>query len=400
MDAAFGCSLGIPFGAFGTSGIPCRLAATGDYPPSLRSPWRAADESIPNAAKALLGHLHTPYIKIGLSDEDFFANPEHPARVFLDRAIAASAIWVDEIDLKSGIYPHLKDAVFNIVRLRRQSNEDFEKFTRELDEEVSALENRFQVMEKRSMENEQDKEQLLLAKEAAQRATANIFGGQAVPAYCKRFIDEVWVDYLTLLQLREEGDGESEAWKDACKLGQRILWISTSEEHGLGRAAQIETLAQQIRNQVGALLPHQERKIEEFIEALYTPAEAEEETEAIPPPPTEEAETPVSIDQQTLDLYNKLRTLPNDTWFEFNSGTDQSYRAKLSWYNPLTDHFLFVSPRGRKSMLMDITKLADQIKKGNVVYFTNVKGSFWNKAMRTIMSMLERNVEPSVTQAQ
>ncbi|RTZ73909.1 MAG: hypothetical protein DSZ00_05430 [Gammaproteobacteria bacterium] len=43
MDAAFGCSLGIPFGAFGTSGIPCRLAATGDYPPSLRSPWRAAD---------------------------------------------------------------------------------------------------------------------------------------------------------------------------------------------------------------------------------------------------------------------------------------------------------------------------------------------------------------------
>ncbi|RTZ74526.1 MAG: hypothetical protein DSZ00_04145 [Gammaproteobacteria bacterium] len=43
MDAAFGCSLGIPFGAFGTSGIPCRLAATGDYPPSLRSPWRAAE---------------------------------------------------------------------------------------------------------------------------------------------------------------------------------------------------------------------------------------------------------------------------------------------------------------------------------------------------------------------
>ena len=44
---AFGYSLGTPFGAFGTSGIPCRFAATGDYPPSLRSPWRAAKESIP-----------------------------------------------------------------------------------------------------------------------------------------------------------------------------------------------------------------------------------------------------------------------------------------------------------------------------------------------------------------
>ena len=356
------------------------------------------DESIPNAAKALLGHLHTPYIKIGLSDEDFFSNTEHPARVFLDRAIAASAIWVDEIDLKEGIYPYLKEVVYKIVRLRQQSREDFERYIRELEEDVSQREEKFKLVEKRSLENEQGKEQLLKAKETARRATAEIFGDKLVPVYCKTFVDEVWVDYLTLLQLREDGDTESENWKEALKLGRQILALALSREQGLGRAAQIETLSQQIHDQIGTMLPHQSRRVEEFIEALYALPE-EEVVPAFAEESSEEPEQESGIDQETLDLYNRLRVLPQETWFEFNTGTDQSYRAKLSWYNPMTDRFLFVTPRGRKSMLLDVSDLAEQIKSGKTVYFKNVKGSFWNRAMRTIMLLLERDAEHTVNQA-
>ena len=46
---------------------------------------------------------------------------------------------------------------------------------------------------------------------------------------------------------------------------------------------------------------------------------------------------------------------------------------------------------------MDITKLAEQIREGRIVYFTDVKSSFWTKAMRSIMSMLERKVESPAT---
>ncbi len=350
------------------------------------------DESIPNAAKALLGHLHTPYIKIGLSDRDFFSNPEHPARVFLDKAIAASAIWVDEIDLKEGIYPFLKDTVFNIVRLRKQGRKDFEGYIQALEAEVSMREQKFQALEKHNVEAEIGKEHLLQAKEAARRATAQTFAGKMVPAYCKHFIDEVWVDYLTLLQLREDGEAESETWQEALALGERILALCLSNEKGLGRAAQVETISAQIRDQVGTLLPHQERKLEEFIEALYSPPSRE----AVLACPPEEEKKPEErhIDQETFELYTTLRKLPMDTWFEFNTGTENSYRAKLSWYNPMTDHFLFVTPRGKKSLLVDIGKLASGIQTGSVVYFPDIKVSFWNKAMRKIRSLLERNEAP------
>ena len=353
------------------------------------------DESIPNAAKALLGHLHTPYIKIGLSDPDFFSNPEHPSRVFLDKAIAAAAVWVDEIDLKEGIYPFLKDTVYNIVRLRRQSREDFESYIEELEKEVSEREQKFQTLERHKVEAEMGKEHLLQAKEAANRATAEIFGGHTIPAYCKHFLDEVWVDYLTLLQLREDGE-ESQAWQEALSLGRQLLQLVLTPEQGLGRAAQVETLASQLRDQVGSMLPHQERKVEEFIEALYAPPREEEVVAC--PPPEEKTETAManqtSVDEETLQLYNRLRQLPTDTLFEFNAGTDESYRAKLSWYNPMTDHFLFMTPRGRKSMLVDIAKLAKGIQTGSVVYFTDIKQSFWNRAMNKIRSLLEKEELP------
>ena len=58
-----------PLGAFGTSGIPCRLAATGDYPPSLHSPWRAADAQqgifILLGSKRLSREPHPPPIPQG-----------------------------------------------------------------------------------------------------------------------------------------------------------------------------------------------------------------------------------------------------------------------------------------------------------------------------------------------
>ncbi|WP_419630944.1 hypothetical protein, partial [Thiolapillus sp.] len=42
--ASFECLLCFPSGAMRTTGKQCGLAATGDYQPSLRSPWLAAEE--------------------------------------------------------------------------------------------------------------------------------------------------------------------------------------------------------------------------------------------------------------------------------------------------------------------------------------------------------------------
>lgn len=345
------------------------------------------DPTIPNTTKALLGHLHTPYIKIGLSDRGFFADTTHPARQFLDRAITASAIWVDEANLKEGIYPFLKDIVFRIVRLREQSKENFEEFIQLLGKETDQLEQKFSVLEKHNLEAEQGKEHLLRAKQIAKSATAEIFSGQSIPAHTMKFVEEVWVDYLTLLQLREGSDTESPAWQEAISLGRRILATSLSTTKGDARTAQIDRLAKQLWAHVGGMLPHQGRKIESFIQLLHTPPAEQEEAMEFPSEPVSQAK---EIDARTLKLYNTLRALPADTWFELDAKSKNRRRAKLSWYNQLSDHFLFVNIHGKKSALLDIAELAQGIADGSIVYFTEIRTSFWSRAMNAIKTLLEK----------
>ncbi|RTZ71725.1 MAG: hypothetical protein DSZ00_09815, partial [Gammaproteobacteria bacterium] len=68
--------------AFGTSGIPCRLAATGDYPPSLRSPWRAA--SVCQQGSGILTSMSRGNCFILLDEEqgDLAAGREVPVQPF------------------------------------------------------------------------------------------------------------------------------------------------------------------------------------------------------------------------------------------------------------------------------------------------------------------------------
>lgn len=96
------------------------------------------------------------------------------------------------------------------------------------------------------------------------------------------------------------------------------------------------------------------------------------------------------LSKKMLETYNLLRALPENTVFEFDLRSGKSYRARLSWYNHFSDRFLFVNNRGKKTSLMDIADLADEVLKGNVAYYEDIKTLFWERAMTAIKTMLER----------
>jgi hypothetical protein len=346
------------------------------------------DPRIPDIAKALLGHLHTPYIKIGILDKDFLSSKVHPARRFLDEAVEASALWMNQEDPNEGVYPFLKDIVFQIVRLKQQENEDFEKYSNLLKEETARLNEKFSILEKHSREAEKGKELMSRAKETARKATRKTFSGHTVPDYVEGFINQVWIDYLTLLRLREGVDNDdSPAWNEAQELGQYILSVSTEILDGSVRKPQLDTLSEQIWTQVGALLPHKGKEIEYFVHSLEKKVEGHVTLDFSG---TVHKLKP-RISREMLELYNKLRALPEDTLFEFNKDGKQQ-RARLSWYNPFSDRFLFVNFRGRKVALMDIKELVEGIRRGTIVYFEDVNTSFWSRAMTAIRNMLEKSV--------
>jgi len=348
------------------------------------------DPRIPDIAKALLGHLHTPYIKIGLLNNDFLSSKTHPARLFLDEAVEASALWMNQEDPEEGIYPFLKDMVFRIVRLKHNQETDFDEYLQLLKEETSRLSDKFSILEKHSREAEKGKELMSRAKEVANSATRKIFSGHTVPDYVDGFINQVWVDYLTLLRLREGVDNDdSPAWNEAQELGQYILSVSAEILEGTVQKPQIDTLSEQIWTQVGGLLPHKGKEIEFFVHSL----EKTPESQVVLDFSGTVHKLKPKISQDMLDLYNTLRALPENTLFEFNVREGKQHRGRLSWYNPFSDRFLFVNYRGKKTDLIDIKELAEGVRAGNILYFEDVNTSFWSRAMTAIRGMLEKSVK-------
>ncbi|WP_456416977.1 DUF1631 family protein [Thiolapillus sp.] len=350
------------------------------------------DERIPDITKALLGHLHTPYIKIGLLTPKLFSSKDHPARLFLDQAVEAAALWMNESDLDEGIYPFLKDMVFRIVRLRHQKNADFEEFSRLLKEEVTRLEEKFAILEKHSKESEQGQELMSRAKSIAKSAAEAIFDGKTVPDYCAYFIEQVWIDYLTLLRLREGVDADSPAWEEALDLGHYLLGTSQEVLANTAQQPQLDTLAEQLWTQVGGLLPHKSKEIERFVQALE-----EKPKEQITLDLSHKgAKVKPKINPKMMETYNRLRALPENTVFEFDLRTSKSYRARLSWYNHFSDRFLFVNNRGKKTSLLDIAELAEGLLSGNIAYYEDIKTSFWERAMTAIKTILERTPQTTL----
>ncbi len=342
-------------------------------------------DGLPGIVKTLLGHLHTPYIKIGLQDRTFFSSPDHPAREFLNRGIAASISGINERDLSQGIFPLLKNIVHQIVKFRRQSPDDFTEFQNQLSIEIEQLSKKAQLLESRSQQTEKGKALLDQAKDKAQLATDNIFAGEKITPDCKQFIDEAWMDFLTLVLLRNQGNQDTADWRASQKLGRQLLDISQQAASGQTDQTSIDQLSTALTNQIGHLLPHQNKAIERFIQSLSV---AEQTTDIIAAKKKPAAEPPV--DQANLALYKELKKLPRNTWFQFNVDTDQSNRAKISWYNNYSDRFLFVDQAGKKICLKSISELATEVSSGETVYFPNSKRSFWDSAMSTIRQLLEK----------
>ncbi len=345
------------------------------------------DERIPDIAKALLGHLHTPYIKIGLINQKIFSSKEHPARVFLDQAVEAAALWMNESNLDEGVYPFLKDMVFRIVRLRHQEDDDFIGFSYLLTEEISRLEEKFNILERHSREAEQGQALMSRAKAIAKSATLVIFDGQVVPDYCAYFIEQIWIDYLTLLRLREGVESDTPAWTEALDLGTYLLKTSQEQMAGKAQQLQLDTLSEQLWTQIGGLLPHKSKEIEQFVKSLEEPPKESMKLDLSAKKP----KIKPKLSKETLDTYKRLRALPENTVFEFELNTPNSYRARLSWYNRFSDRFLFVNNRGKKVALLDIAELANNILQNNTTYFEDLKAPFWERAMSAIKTILERS---------
>lgn len=347
------------------------------------------DDQLHGRAKAILSHLHTTYIKIGLKDADFLTNPEHPARRYFEQAIESSRRWVNDNDLSTGITPLLRNQVLQVVKYRKQENQDFERCIEELLREHQRLEEKSLAVEKRVLEAEQGKARLEHAKNVARQVSLDLFGGQQIPHTSEAFVNNVWIDYLTLLLLRNDGDQDNQDWRNAIALAEDLVIQSKLATTGHAEGETIEDLADALHKTVGRLLPQHNRIIDQFIDSLLS--HTDKETVVLHKSEHGSADLVAnSNNDELVNLLKHLANLPRGTQFEFDVDLPSAHRGWFSWFNQNTERFFFVDMQGRKLALIPAKQLLEEMAQGKIRYFMAEQMNFWDKAMASIRKLLEK----------
>ncbi len=324
------------------------------------------DQRLGNTVKALLSHLHTPYLKLAVRDRAFLKRQQHPARCLFDNLVEAGSRWVEERDLSIGMYPKLQSVVDSITKSRELSSALFLSLDEKLSADIKLLSECQQIREMRTLEAEKGKDRLDEARQVASGVASESLTIDRVPTRYETFIKEAWTDYLTLLYLRTNGDTASESWRNAIALGERLRsFVQTLTQGNQIPASDLLAIRAEIEQRLGGTIPHFESKVQQLFELFVdtedidlssTPATTSQTAHA---PHERGAESRLSKDGEAL--LERLPKLPPGSWVIFRHKGELAQVVKLSWYNPRTERFLFVDQAGAKALVVPLHELAEHI---------------------------------------
>ncbi len=389
------------------------------------------DEELPNVVKALISHLHTPYLKVAILDQGFLVNDQHIARKLLNLMLEAGRKWVDENKLLHGAFYPMERQVDRILH---EFNEDialFEELLEDLTKDINVLEQKALSNEERSREKERGRDRLEAARMRATKVIEKHIGTRELPSVMSNFLFQVWMDRMTLLLLRNPHAEETPAWKRTLIIIDALLWALDAPKDKVKQ--------QKLRE----IFPALKRRIEKYLSAVsdyYEPEaqalfdllleyqsdgvrlpgddihpEAVIEDEEIRqidslPDDSEEIElvgltadmdsvddTPVDAEDEiefTDDeelIAKRLRISEFGTWFEIlDDATGNPIQAKLSWYSPLSKRYMFVDHNGVQVAIRPLRTLVRELSDGTAHILEPPVRSFLEQAMSAIKEMLER----------
>ena len=348
------------------------------------------DDRLSNTVKALLSHLHTPYLKLAVRDRAFLKRRDHPARHLFDNMIEAGSRWVDERNLTQGIYPKLQRVVDLIMKAGDHPLQLLQELDEGLSAEIMLRSERQKVREVRTVETEKGKARLEEAREVAVQSTQQFLASGGTPVHFQEFITGPWVDYLTLLYLRSNGDTDSGIWHSALGLCKRLRTYVDGLAKGTRPSEDdLKALRDELGQRLGDAIPHYEAKVQQLFELFSGDHEV---TIVAPSPPIPPPAPPVKVKLSSggKDLLERLPKLPSGSWVVFHSHDGADQVVKLSWFNRKTERFLFVDQAGAKALVVPLQKLADQIdrERAHVLHATGT--SYVESSLERALSTLEQ----------
>jgi len=359
-----------------------------------------SDQALPNQVKALLSHLHTPFLKIAFMDTQFFEQVEHPARELLDTlADAGVSVLNDDDTLNIKLYEHIKNTV-NIVitdfdndlRLITKVLIDFKRYMR-------SVKHRQQITEQRTTEKIKGQEMFESVNARVNSYIQSAIVNRDIPSTVLIFLLQPWSDYLSFILLRH-GDCSSQ-WEVASQVVDDLLWSICTHQSSEDKIIQTQKKSELAKNiQSGfILIEYDEAQAKIFLDELdliITHAINNKSTIPASSEVREKIEKKAALNLGNIKIYSQpesqeearmmdnLKYLEYGSWFEL----DGVRRVKLAWFNRRMDTYLFVDQTGRKVEMVTSIDMVKGLINKKIQLIPGSAKPFFERALESIYSQL------------
>ncbi len=367
------------------------------------------DPVLPNVAKALLSHLHTPYLKVALIDRRLLVDSRHPARRLLDQMVEAGSLWVEEGNPNRGMFPAMQQIVDRVLQEFTDDVSLFDELLQFFDDKMREQQRRSDTMEQRTQEAARGREKLTLAKQRAAREIQRLVDRYPIPKPVAGFLSKTWMDHLVFILLRDEEQDRGSTWKHATALAEQLVGLfdpQSAPETGRARMAAIPRLREEISATARRLGSLNSASVDALLALLDAPQNWQthtlEQPEILLPaalgqgslgaPPTLGTSTASDEDlsEPERQMVERLRKMRFGTWFEIDGAPGAApRRIKLSWMSPLTSTCMFVDRSGMQAEIKGLKDLAQEILTGSARVIPRPKHPFIDRALVSIRKMLQ-----------
>jgi hypothetical protein len=223
---------------------------------------------IPDRAKALIGRLQIPTLKVAMLDKTFFSKRHHPARRLLNTLAHATVGLHDERAEESALYRTLEECIQKVQMEFDTDIAVFETVLKELEAYLAQQEDRLSENVAEARKLMQGRERLKIAESLAEAEIEQRLADKPYPQFIRSFALEKWKNLLLVAYMKE--GRESEDWKTRLETLDLLIWSTLPKASLKDKRQLVEMLPTLISavEQGMKLLALDEREQSEFLEKL------------------------------------------------------------------------------------------------------------------------------------
>ena len=340
------------------------------------------DTCLADCYKTALSHLHTPYLKVALQDQELFTQHQHPARRLLNTLAQAGVLYGGPDD-ECGLLSKMQWVVERVINGFSGDLLLFEALLEEFNQYTDTLKHKVELRERRAVEAAKGRDKLLGARQQALEVIANCLDEREPPPIIRNFLELTWTDVLVFILLRHgEHSGE---WRRACEVAEQLAWSSTPlDGEGRERLQELRVpLLEDLRQGLQLLGSYHEDGIRRLLQDLVAcqhavQAKQPQVAAKLNPPLAKSAFGSMlgedaalatraprqpELSAQAQRLSEELTHIEFGTWFEFDAD-GQTRTLKLSWFSPTTSNYMFVDHSGQRVAIKPLATLAGEMEQG------------------------------------